>query len=267
MSAIRTRGSSTCGRVAFLRKAAVVFAAVGLISSIPGTFENAASASGPTTPPFTECPAVGYNASCTLLVDVTTGGIAILKDNTATAGMPSNLVANTYDGVEDTLIGVVNNSSTSLSSGTLLHPNSEPLLRLRRRRRLPEPEELDQRFPGLRGTGSAVRRCGSTPPRYQQFVDYNNVEPRRLRRGRTPGSRTSQRLRDRRVNFITTIPPGGTSYFSLEQQPLDITDFCRPRSPRAASIHRPRSAGHRSPSPLLISTWASRPRTFRSRSP
>jgi RHS repeat-associated protein len=56
------------------------------------------------TAPFTECPPVGADTSCALLVDVTDSGVTILQD-------PSQ---GTYDGVEDTLVGVLNQSSKNL---------------------------------------------------------------------------------------------------------------------------------------------------------
>src|SRR5262249_9356118 len=54
--------------------------------------------------PFTECPPVGVDTSCALLVDVTDSGVTILQD-------PSQ---GPYDGVEDTLTGIVNQSSKNL---------------------------------------------------------------------------------------------------------------------------------------------------------
>jgi RHS repeat-associated protein len=56
------------------------------------------------TAPFTECPPVGVDTGCALLVDVTDSGVTILQD--ASQGP--------YDGVEDTLIGVSNQSSKDL---------------------------------------------------------------------------------------------------------------------------------------------------------
>ncbi|TMK58957.1 MAG: RHS repeat-associated core domain-containing protein [Actinobacteria bacterium] len=67
------------------------------------------STAAPTTP-FTQCPAVGYDTSCGLLVDITGAGIAILQD-------PSQ---GPYDAVEDTLIGAINRSSKSVSRLSLV---------------------------------------------------------------------------------------------------------------------------------------------------
>jgi hypothetical protein len=56
------------------------------------------------TVPFTECPAVGADTSCGLLIDITDSGVAVLQD-------PSQ---GPYDGSDDTLVGVLNQSSKSI---------------------------------------------------------------------------------------------------------------------------------------------------------
>jgi hypothetical protein len=58
------------------------------------------------TPPFTQCPAVGLNTSCAVLVEITDTGTKVFDD-------PSQ---GPYDGVEDTLIGVVNSSGKPVSN-------------------------------------------------------------------------------------------------------------------------------------------------------
>lgn len=62
------------------------------------------------TAPFTQCPAVGSDTSCGLLVDVTGAGISILQD-------PSQ---GPYDGIEDTLVGVINRSGKTLERLSLV---------------------------------------------------------------------------------------------------------------------------------------------------
>ena len=116
------KGSSRFG-YGLLRKLTIVFASAGLLLATPGVFQGVAGAAAP-LPPFTECPAVGYNTSCTLLIDVTTTGNLILKDPNATLG--NDPVPGTFDGVEDTLIGIVNNGTGPLSTITL-SSNSQPL--------------------------------------------------------------------------------------------------------------------------------------------
>ena len=53
------------------------------------------------TPPFTQCPAIGLDTSCAILLVIEAGGSLRVKTD---AGQPP------FDGIEDTLIGVVNNS-------------------------------------------------------------------------------------------------------------------------------------------------------------
>jgi hypothetical protein len=67
------------------------------------------------TPPFTQCPAAGLDTSCRILILIKAdGGQRVLTD-------PN--VSPTYDGADDTLIGVVNQSSTPISSIPLTAPN------------------------------------------------------------------------------------------------------------------------------------------------
>ena len=59
------------------------------------------------TPPFRQCPAVGFDASCAILIVIQPdGSLTILRDPTQRA----------LDGSDDTLIGVQNNSSTTAPS-------------------------------------------------------------------------------------------------------------------------------------------------------
>ena len=58
-------------------------------------------------PPFNQCPAVGQNTSCGILIFIDTdGSLRILYD-------PSQ---GPYDGIEDTLVGVQNNSNKTIQS-------------------------------------------------------------------------------------------------------------------------------------------------------
>jgi RHS repeat-associated protein len=59
--------------------------------------------------PFSQCPAIGNDTSCGILVNVTGSGSQILTDGTQ----------GPYDGSDDTLIGVLNSSATAVGSLTL----------------------------------------------------------------------------------------------------------------------------------------------------
>ena len=95
-----------------------VAAATALLSGAALTFPTlmgSASAAGawappasPTTSaPFNECPGVGHDTSCAIL-------IVLNPDGTATINADSSQGA--YDGNEDTLVGVLNNSGAAVSS-------------------------------------------------------------------------------------------------------------------------------------------------------
>jgi hypothetical protein len=91
-----------------LRKLAL--SAVTLSLALPLSLMTAgvAAAVSP-TPPFNQCPAIGASPSCAILVELTDGATNILGD--ATVGP--------YDQIEDTLVGVQNNSSATVTRVTL----------------------------------------------------------------------------------------------------------------------------------------------------
>ncbi|MEQ1948746.1 MAG: hypothetical protein ABL995_16270 [Bryobacteraceae bacterium] len=69
---------------------------------------NAAGAN--TSPPFQQCPAIGANSSCAVLIVINPGGSLTMKVD-PTQGP--------YDGYEDTLVGVLNNSGRVVTHITL----------------------------------------------------------------------------------------------------------------------------------------------------
>ena len=76
--------------------AVVVLCAVAALA-----FAGPAAASAP-TPPFTQCPAIGFDTSCAILIVVEPNG-SFVPYADPTQGP--------FDGIEDTLIGVQNESS------------------------------------------------------------------------------------------------------------------------------------------------------------
>jgi hypothetical protein len=67
-----------------------------------------------TTAPFNECPQIGYDASCGILIVISNTGEQILQDpNNAESGVtnPSPGSQVPYDQGDDTLVGIVNESS------------------------------------------------------------------------------------------------------------------------------------------------------------
>lgn len=85
---------------------------VALLGIISGT----ASASNPLAAPFTECPAIGAAPSCEILLNVTSSrSISVL----------GNSSVGPYDGSDDTLVGIVNNSSSPVQAIVVSGPNSD----------------------------------------------------------------------------------------------------------------------------------------------
>jgi Bacterial Ig-like domain (group 3) len=74
-----------------------------------GMLTAAASVSAQNSPPFTQCPPVALDTSCGILIVVTDQAVDVYKD-------PSQ---GPYDGEEDTLIGVQNDSSGTVYSLSL----------------------------------------------------------------------------------------------------------------------------------------------------
>lgn len=138
----------------------------------------APSASATSSVPFTECPAVGFDTSCGLLVDVTDSGVSILQD-------PSQ---GPYDGSDDTLVGVLNQSSKTLGHLSL---------------------SADTDIFGFDGDGicsgfsGTIEGCPFGPTGYEgPGTSFIEISP-----DLTSGV----------VSFAGGVSPGGTAYFSLEE--------------------------------------------------
>jgi len=70
-----------------------------------------------TTAPFNECPAIGFDASCGLLIVVSNNGDQVLQDDNNESGVAATPGQQTpYDQISDTLVGIVNTSSRPLYS-------------------------------------------------------------------------------------------------------------------------------------------------------
>lgn len=139
------------------------------------------------TPPFHQAPPIGNDTSAAILIVITDGGIQVLQD-------PSQ---GPYDGIEDTLIGVQNNSGQTVFSLPLSSPNS---------------------IFGFDGDGICAvsphpAGCPFGPTGYEgPGVSFSGINPTG-----TAGI----------VNFAGGIPPGSSAYFGLEEA---IQTLCNPIS-------------------------------------
>jgi len=132
------------------------------------------------TPPFTQCPAIGADTSCGILLTINANG-SITVDQDAT--QPP------YDLVEDTLVGVQNNSTQSVPSLHLTGTaNPEP------------PFGFDG--DGLCNPTFGVAGCPFGPTGYEgPNTSFANISGDQL-----SGD----------VVFTGGLAPGGSRYFSLE---------------------------------------------------
>ena len=143
---------------------------------------------GPTTPPFTQCPPVGADTGCAVLIIYNPDGTVTVKSD------PSQ---GPYDQIEDTLVGVQNNSSSRIFSISI--------------------------------SGSGIFAfdgdgiCGTSPNTGNPF----NPRPSGCPFGPTgyegPGvSFTITNSSSGRVTFANGIPPGQSAYFSLEEAVITV---------------------------------------------
>jgi hypothetical protein len=198
---------------------------------------------------FTQCPPVDLDTSCQFLVTVTNGGITISEDPTQ----------GPYEGIEDALIGVQNNSSSPVSSIHLsaetelfgfefdgicsvgppiapgcktmpfgpnkeatLHPGKECAFEGEERegKKVTETNTEACAFPKPEGEPAGITFPeGVAPDGFFENGDpasgyegptswFSNIGPLGFN---ATGSGT--------INFSPAIPPGGSTYFSLESPP------------------------------------------------
>jgi hypothetical protein len=130
------------------------------------------------TPPFTECPAIGADTSCGILLDATNAGTTVLQD--ASQGP--------YDGEDDTLVGVLNQSGSPLSELPLSSTTIDILGF--------DGDGICSEFYASFNTGCPFGATGYEGPGTSFVVT-------------TPGSGS--------VRFSPAVPSGGSAYFALEE--------------------------------------------------
>jgi hypothetical protein len=160
-------------RASFLRTLVACLMVTG-VSAV--TLAHPAPAATPASP-FTECPAVGADSSCGVLIDVTSSGATVFSD-------PAQ---GPYDGEDDSLVGVLNQSGVALNELSL--SSSSDIF-------------------GFDGDGICA----------EPYKVFNAGCPFGSTAYEGPG--TSFEPNDQNsgiVKFNPPIPPGGTSYFSLEE--------------------------------------------------
>ena len=162
-----------------------------------GLLAFAGSAADP-SPPFTQCPAVGVDSSCALLIRITpTGQVGVYGD-------PSQ---GPFDEIEDTLIGVQNDSSSSIGS-------------------LPVSSQSGKTLFAFDGDGlcTFIICSWDAPTGYEgPDISFTNISA-----DYTSGT----------IVFSPAIPPGGHTYLSLEEALATVPPFdINPGPPTVSDIH------------------------------
>lgn len=159
--------------------AAVTLAAGTMLAVTPAA---TAVAAGAPSAPFMQCPAIGSSPSCEIL-------LVVNADNTVSVvGDPS---VGTFDGSDDTLVGIVNDSAAAVKAVTVTGPGSDL-----------SGFDQDGICSGDYGTWTGSSGCPYGPTGYEG-----------------PGTSfvTSSSLPDSaEVDFVGGLAPGKSAYFSLE---------------------------------------------------
>jgi hypothetical protein len=201
--------------------------------SAPGTYTGSIAFAGPSdcttgaadlftanvgaTPQFTQCPQVGVDVGCQFLIDVSPGGTTVLQDSTQ----------GPYESSEDALIGIKNDSSSPLSSIPISTPGSDTF-----------SFDLDGLCDNGAGPvpagcvqiGTANTPCdptNGTPCAFPPAPGQPAADPDAYTGSTQNGyegpqnyyTNVSADFTSGTVVFSPAIPPGGSTYFSLEEPP------------------------------------------------
>ena len=183
-----------------------------------------------TTAPFNECPQIGYDKSCGLLIAVSNNGETVSQDtNNQASGVAPNAGSQMpFDNIDDTLVGIVNQSSKPLFaiqlSGT---STSTPLFGF-------EGDGICTYATGGSNTngtggGGSVGGIGEPPAGFtgQGYCNASQLAGSANAAGPDPNgsdyqgpttsfSNISSDTTTGVVNFAGGLAPGASTYFSLE---------------------------------------------------
>jgi hypothetical protein len=166
-----------------VRFAGLIVAAAGFWMLLSGTAFAAPS------PPFNQCPHVGFDNSCHILIYISDSGVQLLTDGSQ----------GPYDGVEDTLIGV-QNDTTGTTIGSVPVSSSQAIFGFDGDGICVSPNPTSG-LPGINCSANGTDTTGYGGPG-AYFTNINGAK--------TAGT----------VNFITPLAPGQSGFFSLEE-PID----------------------------------------------
>ncbi|HEY1510564.1 MAG TPA: hypothetical protein VGF93_16260 [Solirubrobacteraceae bacterium] len=181
-------------------------------------------------PQFTQCPPVRLDSGCAVLIAVANGGAQVLRDPTQ----------GPYEGDEDALIGVQNNSSGPISSIPVSIPTTGKDIDLFG---FDQDGLCDPGAPPVPSGCVAVPGAPACGPEYGGCAfprpagePAGWIEPGALTNSTQNGyegptdwySNVSAGQSSGVVNFSPAIPPGGSTYFSLELAPTAAISAAAP---------------------------------------
>lgn len=176
-----------------------------------------------TTPPYTECPAIAEDTSCEILIVINAGGtLSIYAD-------PSQ---GPYEGADDTLLGVANNSSSRVGSLNLTS-TTLPIFGF-------DGDGICTYAP-FTGSGYCASLPGTATGYEGPTTSFTNIS----------GDEMSGT-----VVFAGGLAPGASAYFSLED-PLTATSF--------TGTTGAGSAGSPAPTTILLVVTGCSARSFSTR--
>lgn len=164
--------------------------AVVLTAAVLGV--GAFAASSASAAMFQQCPPVGNNQGCSQLIVVNHNGSVVVQVDPAAP-------ASGYDGVEDTLVGLQNNSSRSISSINLASPSASIF-------------SFDQ--DGLCDPPDWPSAPAVTPPNCPGTQGFG---PTGYEGPNNTFTNISSNFQTGTVNFTSPVPPGGSAYWGLEE--------------------------------------------------
>jgi lysophospholipase L1-like esterase len=177
----------------FSTAAAITVVIAGMIYAGP-TISQGATVTPPTpSAPFTECPTIGADTSCGILIWVTDSGTYVLGD--ASQGP--------YDGSDDTLIGVLNQSSSPVSSIPLTSQGADLF-------------DFDGDGICTFATGGSYATAGFTGDSYCDAEQISGTDPFDYEGPDNTFSNISSDFLSGTVDFTTPVAPGASTYFALE---------------------------------------------------
>jgi hypothetical protein len=211
-----------------------------------GGTDNSFTANVSAPPPqFTQCPAVDQNNGCQFLITVSSGTETVTED---TSQGP-------YEGADDALIGVQNNSSSPVSQLPLAVPNSQlfgfesdgictpgaP----------PIPSGCVPQAGAPAGTDCTTAQggfCAFPAPAGQPAGYVEPGAPSGVTQNSYEGptswfSNVSTDTSSGVVHFSPAIPPGGSTYFSLEEPPVGTTIGVGGTAPSSPGLSPPTVKG------------------------